>query len=96
LSFEKRASPVGLAPADALVGGSAAFAPFVAQNGTLPAGGILARYQLLTPGIIMALLVAFFVLVPITFMAISAVASIQAPKNMAAPKGYSADTKKTQ
>lgn len=67
-----------------------------AANGTLVRGGILARYQLLTPGLILGFLVSFFVLVPVLFAGISALSSIQAPMNMAAPKGYSADTKKTQ
>jgi hypothetical protein len=65
-------------------------------NTTLPHGGILKRYQLLTPGLIMALLVAFFVLVPVAMVGFSALASIQSPLRVEAPKGYSASDKKLQ
>ncbi|KAH9172145.1 hypothetical protein EDB89DRAFT_999269 [Lactarius sanguifluus] len=61
-----------------------------------PAGGILARYQLLTPALISALLLTFFVLIPIVLFGISALASIQSPLHVNAPKGYSADEKKNQ
>ncbi|KZT66999.1 hypothetical protein DAEQUDRAFT_729596 [Daedalea quercina L-15889] len=67
---------------------TAAFAP--------PSGGILARYQLLTPGLILALVVGFFVLVPIALLGISALASIQSPLQGQAPKGYIASEKKNQ
>lgn len=67
---------------------TAAFAP--------PSGGVLARYQLLTPGLILALAVGFFLLVPIVLMGISALASIQSPLQGEAPKGYIASEKKTQ
>jgi hypothetical protein len=65
-------------------------------NTTLPDGGILKRYQLLTPGLIMALLVAFFVLVPVAMIGFSALASIQSPLRVEPPKGYSAPEKKLQ
>lgn len=61
-----------------------------------PTGGILARYQLLTPGLILALAVGFFLLVPIVLAAISALASIQSPLQGQAPKGYIASEKKNQ
>ncbi|KAI0092475.1 hypothetical protein BDY19DRAFT_924543 [Irpex rosettiformis] len=59
-------------------------------------GGILKKYQLLTPGLIISLAVTFFVLVPIVFMGISSLASIQSPVRLDAPKGFSAVEKKNQ
>ncbi len=59
-------------------------------------GGILKRYQLLTPGLIITLLVVFFVLVPLVFMGISSLASIQSSVRLDTPKGYNAVEKKTQ
>ncbi|TFY79182.1 hypothetical protein EWM64_g4834 [Hericium alpestre] len=59
-------------------------------------GGILKRYQLLTPALITALLIAFFVLVPIVFFGVSALASIQSPLRIEAPKGFSSQEKKNQ
>ncbi|KAH9950130.1 hypothetical protein B0H21DRAFT_724966 [Amylocystis lapponica] len=61
-----------------------------------PSGGVLARYQLLTPGLILALIIAFFVLVPIIFGGISALASIQSPLKTEPPKGFVAEDKKNQ
>ena len=61
-----------------------------------PAGGILARYQLLTPALITGLLLAIFVLIPIVLFGISALASIQSPLRVQPPKGFSADEKKNQ
>jgi len=61
-----------------------------------PAGGILARYQLLTPALISGLLLTFFVLIPIVLFGVSALASIQSPLRVHPPKGYSADEKKNQ
>jgi hypothetical protein len=58
--------------------------------------GILARYQLLTPGLILSLLVTLFVFVPLVLFGISALSSIQPPLRMEAPKGYSALDKKNQ
>lgn len=65
-------------------------------NTTLPDGGILKRYQLLTPGLIMALLMAFFVLAPVAMIGFRALASIQSPLKVEPPKGYSTTEKKSQ
>ena len=65
-------------------------------NTTLPDGGILKRYQLLTPGLIMGLLAVFFVLVPVAMIGFRALASIQSPLRVEPPKGYSATEKKSQ
>ncbi|KAI0082878.1 hypothetical protein K474DRAFT_1655066 [Panus rudis PR-1116 ss-1] len=62
---------------------------------TLPDGGILKRYQLLTPGLIVTLLVTFFVLVPIIFLGINALASIQNPIRLDSTK-FDAVQKKNQ
>jgi hypothetical protein len=70
--------------------------PAPAPSPSAPAGGILARYQLLTPALITGLLLAFFVLVPVVLLSVSALASIQSPLRVQAPKGYSADEKKNQ
>ena len=59
-------------------------------------GGILKRYQLLTPGLIVSLLVVLFVLVPVVFLGITALASIQSPVRLDAPKGFNAAEKKNQ
>ena len=61
-----------------------------------PAGGILARYQLLTPALITGLLIVVFLLVPIVLFGVSALASIQSPLRVQPPKGFSADEKKNQ
>jgi len=61
-----------------------------------PPGGILARYQLLTPGLILSLLVGFFLLIPIVMMGVSAVADIKSPLQGEPPKGYLAAEKKNQ
>ncbi|KZT20614.1 hypothetical protein NEOLEDRAFT_1100447 [Neolentinus lepideus HHB14362 ss-1] len=68
----------------------------VAPNSTLPTGGILKRYQLLTPALITTLIVALGILVPVVFLGISALASIQAPARMEPPKKFNAVEKKTQ
>ncbi|KIK07589.1 hypothetical protein K443DRAFT_86777 [Laccaria amethystina LaAM-08-1] len=67
-----------------------------AANTTLPAGGILKRYQLLTPGLITVLLVTFFLLTPLVMFGINALASIQNPLRVDAPKGFNAQEKKNQ
>ncbi|KAG6813177.1 hypothetical protein H0H92_013297 [Tricholoma furcatifolium] len=71
---------------------------FIAPNTTLVDGGILKRYQLLTPGLITVLLVAFFILVPILMFGFRALASIQSPLETAAeaPGKFSAEEKKRQ
>ena len=61
-----------------------------------PKGGILHRYQLLTPALITSLLVAIFILVPIVMIGINALASIQSTLRSEAPKDYSAQEKKMQ
>ena len=70
--------------------------PHIVANETLPAGGILARYQLLTPGLITALLISFFLLVPAVMMGVSALASIRSPLQMGAPKSFGAQERKNQ
>jgi len=49
------------------------------QNTTLAHGGILKRYQLLTPALITSLLVVFFVFLPVLYVGISSLAAIQSP-----------------
>jgi hypothetical protein len=56
-------------------------------------GGILKKYQLLTPGLITSLLVVFGVLLPFLLVGISALANIKAPMRMEAPKGIRLDKK---
>ncbi|KAL0949106.1 hypothetical protein HGRIS_009195 [Hohenbuehelia grisea] len=73
-----------------------AFDVHAAANTTLPEGGILKKYQLLTPGLITSLLVVFFVLLPALIVGISALASIQSPLRVEAPKGYNARDRKNQ
>jgi large-conductance mechanosensitive channel len=48
----------------------------------------------LTPGLIVTLLVSFFIIGPVVFLGISALASIQSPLRLDLPKGYNAQTKK--
>jgi len=69
---------------------------FSAPNHTAANGGILKRYQLLTPGLILTLIVAFFVLVPIIVFSVRALASIQSPLRAEAPRSFSARDKKNQ
>ncbi|GLB33322.1 hypothetical protein LshimejAT787_0102060 [Lyophyllum shimeji] len=69
---------------------------FAPANTTLPEGGVLKRYQLLTPGLITTLLVAVFVFVPIVMVGFNALASIQSPLRVEAAKGYNAAEKKNQ
>lgn len=68
----------------------------LAANTTLPTGGILKRFQLLTPGLITALLVTFFVLVPVTMLGLNALASIQNPSRMDTSKTFNAQERKNQ
>jgi len=58
----------------------------VADNSTVPAGGILKRYQLLTPGLLLTLIITLLLLFPIVFIGISALANIKSPQRMDAPK----------
>ena len=71
---------------------------FEAQEAVAPSptGGILKRYQLLTPGLILVLLVTLFVLIPVIFFGVSALSSIQSPLTNEIPKGFSAEEKKNQ
>ncbi|KAF8629634.1 hypothetical protein AX15_003367 [Amanita polypyramis BW_CC] len=69
---------------------------FVPSTTAMPGGGILKRYQLLTPALISALLVVLFVLLPIIMLGISALASIQSPLKVEVPKSYNAREKKIQ
>jgi hypothetical protein len=62
-------------------------------NATLPTGGILARYQLLTPGLLTALIIAFGLLIPLLMVGINALASIQSPLRTESPKGPSLEKK---
>ncbi|GJE84834.1 hypothetical protein PsYK624_009100 [Phanerochaete sordida] len=59
-------------------------------------GGVLKRYQLLTPGLIVSLFVALFILLPVVFLGVSTLASIQSPVRLDAPKGFNAAEKKNQ
>nr|GAT51473.1 predicted protein [Mycena chlorophos] len=59
-------------------------------------GGILSKYQLLTPGLITGLLITFFVLMPILITGINALSSIQSPVRVDAPKGFDAVERKNQ
>ncbi|TDL29004.1 hypothetical protein BD410DRAFT_779281 [Rickenella mellea] len=68
---------------------------FAPSNSTLAEGGILKRYQLLTPALITSLLLVFFLIVPMIMVGINALASIQSPLRLDTPKGPSQD-KKTQ
>ncbi|GAB1523759.1 hypothetical protein RhiTH_006909 [Rhizoctonia solani] len=62
-------------------------------NATLPTGGILARYQLLTPGLLTALIIAFGLLIPLLMVGINALAGIQSPLRTESPKGPSLEKK---
>jgi len=64
-----------------------------AQNSTLATGGILKRFQLLTPTIIIAILVIFLLYIPLLFLAINALASIQIPRIGGGAKTVSSDRK---
>ncbi|KAH7921709.1 hypothetical protein BV22DRAFT_708789 [Leucogyrophana mollusca] len=66
------------------------------DNSTLPEGGIFKRYQLFSTPLIVALLVTFFLIVPIVLMGVTALASIQSPLSSDAPRGYNAQEKKVQ
>jgi len=68
----------------------------LAANTTFPADGILKRFQLLTPGLITALLITFFVLVPVTMLGLNALASIQNPLRVDTSKTFNAQERKNQ
>ncbi|KAF9057305.1 hypothetical protein BJ165DRAFT_1397599 [Panaeolus papilionaceus] len=65
-------------------------------NWTEPTGGILHRYQILSPALITSLLVVFFLIVPLIMVGIQALSSIQSPLRVEAPKGFNAQERKTQ
>lgn len=67
--------------------------PFAFAAATPSATGIFARYQLLTPGLITALLAVFFVIVPLVVLAIQALASIESSVRLEAPKIVSQERK---
>lgn len=71
-----------------------AFRP--SHNTTLPEGGILKKYQLLTPGLITVLLIVLFVFIPVLWVGINALSSIQNPIKMNIPKGFNSQEKKNQ
>lgn len=66
---------------------------FAAANST--GTGILAHYQLLTPGLIVSLFVAFFVLLPIILIAVQALSGIQSSVRLENRKAVGQE-KKTQ
>jgi hypothetical protein len=59
-------------------------------------GGVLKRYQILTPALITSLIITLFVLVPVIMLGVSALASIQSPLSSEVPKGFDAQEKKVQ
>jgi len=63
---------------------------------TNTSSGILNKYQLLTPALITSLLVFFFIILPIVFCGINALASIQNPIRMDMTKSFNALEKKNQ
>ncbi len=67
------------------------FSPNGTTNSALSEGGIFKRYQLLTPGLIVALLLVVFVLIPILFLGITALASIQSSIRFTASKAGAQD-----
>jgi len=69
---------------------------FAGNSTVLQEGGILKRYQILTPGLITTLLITLFVIVPVIMLGISALASIQSPLSSEVPKGFDAQEKKVQ
>ncbi|KAJ7198472.1 hypothetical protein GGX14DRAFT_665629 [Mycena pura] len=71
-------------------------APITSSIRNSTAGGILAHYQLLTPGLITTLIVTFFVLIPIIMVGMQALASIQSPLRNEVPKNFDAADKKNQ
>ncbi|KAG0698273.1 hypothetical protein DFH29DRAFT_942200 [Suillus ampliporus] len=66
------------------------------DDSTVADGGIFKRYQLFSTPLLVALLVVFFIIVPIIMLAVSALASLQSSVRLDVPKGYHAQEKKTQ
>jgi len=69
---------------------------FSAPSDAGTSGGILKRYQLLTPGLILTLILVFFVFVPIIALGVNALAGIRSPIRAEAPRSFSAKDKKNQ
>jgi len=72
------------------------FSASTAANTTLPSGGILKRYQILTPGLITILLVVLFVFLPVLLVGMNALASIQNPVRTDVSKSFNAQERKNQ
>ncbi|GBE78948.1 predicted protein [Sparassis crispa] len=74
--------------------------PFDSSNSTaanaLPSGGILARYQLLTPALLLALILTLGVLVPLVLFGVYALAGVQSPVRNDPPKQWISAEKKNQ
>jgi len=71
-------------------------APSLITDYTNTTSGVLDKYQLLTPALITSLLVFFFIILPIVFFGINALASIQNPIRMDMTKSFNALEKKNQ
>ena len=55
--------------------------------------GVLQRYQLLTPALILALLTVLFLIIPLVLIAVNALTSIQIPSRMGSQQKVSHDKK---
>ncbi len=64
-------------------------------NATAPAG-VFHEYQLFTSGLILSLLITFFVLIPAVFLGATALSSIQSPLKTDGSRTFNAQDKKTQ
>jgi len=89
--FARQAPSEFDSPPSSLLGSTFGGNTTVLQN-----GGILKRYQILTPALITTLLITLFVLVPVIMLGVSALASIQSPLSSEVPKGFDAQEKKVQ
>ena len=95
-TLSKRQSPSPSSPFDSDSDSDFALPfSFAPTNSTTTGTGILAHYQLLTPGLILSLFIAFFLLVPAVLVAIRALANIESSVRLDAPKGPS-QAKKNQ
>lgn len=66
-------------------------------NSTVPKNaGILKKYQILTPGLILTLLITFGLLLPGILVGFNALAAIQSPLRLDAPKAFDASSRKNQ
>lgn len=68
----------------------------VTNSSQVPVGTTAQSTVFFTTGLVTALLIVFFILLPALSMGIGALSSIQTPIRMDAPKGYSAVEKKNQ